>query len=87
MAEGVGVRGLGVEPAEDANDDRQPDGWSRRRGPGFPKYVRAMIDRDRGSHGKQSLMVELNGAAFGYYSPLLDVDGEHSYVLRARIRS
>ncbi len=72
---------------DDADYDRQPDGWSRRRGPGFPQYVRATIDRDVAAHGSQSLLVDLNGAAFAYYSPLVDVDGDHSYVLRARIRS
>ena len=72
---------------EDADYDRQPDGWSRRRGPGFPQYVRSMIDRDTAAHGRQSLLVELNGAAFACYSPLQPVDGDHSYVLRACIRS
>src|SRR5262249_41040103 len=32
------------EAAEDEDYDRRPDGWSRRRGPGFPQYVRAHID-------------------------------------------
>src|SRR5436190_20084595 len=72
---------------EDRNYDLQPDNWTRRRGPGFPPYVRTMIDRSTASHGKNSLMVELNGAQFAYYSPLRDVDGEHSYVLRGKIRS
>jgi hypothetical protein len=72
---------------EDPNYDLQPDNWTRRRGPGFPPYVRAMIDRSTASHGKNSLLVELNGAQFAYYSPLREVDGEHSYVLRGKIRS
>jgi hypothetical protein len=75
------------EAADDEDYDRQPDGWSRRRGPGFPQYVRAQIDRDMAAHGSQSLLVELNGAPFAYYSPLVGVDGQHAYVLRARIRS
>ena len=72
---------------EDPDNYLQPKNWSRRRGPGFPPYVRAIIDRKTAYHGRQSLLVELNGAQFAYYSPLLDVDGEHSYVLRGRIRS
>jgi hypothetical protein len=76
------------EDAEDSDYDLQPDDWSRRRGPGFPGYVRAMIDRKAEAHeGRQSLLVELNGAQFAYYSPLVPVDGEHSYVLRGWIRT
>ncbi|MBI3861254.1 MAG: hypothetical protein HY290_05105, partial [Planctomycetia bacterium] len=73
--------------SEDKNYDLQPDNWTRRRGPGFPPYVRALIDRTTASHGENSLMVELNGAQFASYSPLREVDGEHSYVLRGKIRS
>ena len=72
---------------EDPNNYLQPANWSRRRGPGFPPYVRAIIDRKTAFHGRQSLLVELNGAQFAYYSPLREVDGDHSYVLRGRIRS
>jgi hypothetical protein len=75
------------EAADDQDYDGQPDNWSRRRGPGFPPYVRAKIDRQVAYHGQQSLMVELNGAQFAYYSPLLAVDHEHAYVLRGRIKS
>ncbi len=87
FANAVDVHRFSFEPDEDADYDRQPDGWSRRRGPGFPQYVRAMIDRDTAAHGRQSLLVELNGAPFAYYSPLVAVDGAHSYVLRAKVRS
>jgi hypothetical protein len=75
------------EATDDQDYDSQPDNWSRRRGPGFPPYVRARIDRRAAYHGQSSLMVELNGAQFAYYSPLLDVDNEHAYVLRGRIKS
>ncbi len=72
---------------EDPNNYLQPAKWSRRRGPGFPPYVRVLIDRKVAYHGTQSLRIELNGAKFAYYSPLIDVDGDHSYVFRGRIRS
>lgn len=81
------VARFSFEDAEDRDYDLQPDDWSRRRGPGFPGYVRAMIDRKTAFQGKQSLLVELNGAQFAYYSPLVAVDGEHSYVLRGWIRT
>lgn len=81
------VARFSFEDVEDRNYDLQPDDWSRRRGPGFPLYVRATVDRKNAYHGKQSLLVELNGAQFAYYSPLVPVDGEHSYVLRGWIRT
>src|SRR5262245_26942112 len=83
----VEVHRFSFEADEDKNYDRQPDGWTRRRGPGFPQYVRAMIDPAIGAHGTQSLLVELNGAQFACYSPLVGIDDQHSYVLRAKIRS
>ena len=82
------VHRFSFEPREeDPNNYLQPNKWSRRRGPGFPPYVRAHIDRKEAFHGQQSLLVELNGAQFAYYSHLLSVDGDHSYVLRGHIRS
>jgi hypothetical protein len=82
------VHRFSFEPKEeDPNNYLQPANWSRRRGPGFPPYVRANIDRKTAFHGRQSLLVELNGAQFAYYSPLQSVDSEHSYVFRGRIRS
>src|SRR5438105_3657786 len=67
------VRRFSFEPKEeDPNNYLQPYNWSRRRGPGFPPYVRAIIDRKTAYHGQQSLVVELNGAQFAYYSPLID---------------
>lgn len=82
------VHRFSFEPDEEDPDNYlHPANWSRRRGPGFPPYVRAVIDRKTAYHGRQSLLVELNGAQFAYYSPLRDVDSDHSYVLRGRIRS
>src|SRR5262249_50627714 len=83
----IEVHRYSFEADDDRDYDRQPDGWSRRRGTGFPQYVRAAIDRDTAAHGRQSLMVELNGARFACYSPLQIIDARHSYVLRARVRT
>ena len=83
----IEVHRYSFEADEDLDYDRQPDGWSRRRGTGFPQFVRASIDRQTAAHGNQSLMVELNGARFAYYSPMQNIDDQHAYVLRARVRT
>lgn len=86
-AHAVEVRRFSFESDEDRDYDQQPDDWSRRRGPGFPQYVKVEIDRRVGYHGRQSLRCELNGAAFAYYSPLVKVDDQNSYFLRGKIRA
>ncbi len=79
------------ENNEDRDFDQQPDDWQRRRGPGFPAYVEAVIDRNRGAEGRQSLRINLNGGQAAMYSPIRGaigrIDAHHSYVFRGRIRS
>ena len=87
FASAVEVRRFSFETDEDQDYDLQPDDWSRRRGPGFPQYVRTSIDRQTGIHGRQSLRVELNGGQVAYYSQPVPVDDFHAYVLRGRIRT
>lgn len=84
-AHAIDVRRFSFESDEDKDYDGFPDEWSRRRGTGFPKYVRASIDRKLGFDGQQSLRYELNGAKVAFYSPLLRIDHEYSYVLSGRI--
>ncbi len=75
------------ESNDDKNYDNQPDEWMRRQGAGFPHYVRAEIDRKISSHGHQSLRFDLNGGQAVYYSPLINVDVSHSYILRGKVRA
>jgi hypothetical protein len=84
-AHAIEVKRFSFESDEDKDYDGHPDDWSRRRGAGFPHYVRASIDRKLGYDGKQSLRYELNGAKVAFYSPLLRIDHEYGYVLTGRI--
>jgi len=76
------------EKDADQNFDEHPDGWTRRKGPGFPNYVRTAIDAGRG-HGDsdQSLRIYVNGGAAAIYSQPVHVDSLHAYVFRGYVRT
>lgn len=68
----------------------QPVDWSRRRGPLFPEYVDAYVDpKDvpQDYQGRRSLRFTLNGGQATYYSPVIRIKAENSYVLEAWIRT
>lgn len=75
------------ERKDDQDLDRQPDDWTRRRGDGFPLYVKAEIDRGIGHDSDHSLKFEANGGAAVYYSPPIRVDPRHALLLEGYIRS
>lgn len=83
----VPVVNYSFEANEDLDFDQQPDDWSRRRGPRFPAYVKAEIDRTRGHLGSQSLAFDVNGGKAALYSPLIDVDSLHALVFQGHIRT
>jgi hypothetical protein len=84
----VEVFHFGFENEEDRNFDRHPDGWIRRKGPDFPGYVEASIDRERGHGGKgQSLRFKANGGRAILYSNPIVIDPYHSYIFRGFIRT
>lgn len=75
----------------DRDFDGSPDDWSRRKGDGFPAYVKAGIDRTRGFNSPQSLRVDVNGGQLTLYSPLNElvgrIDSRHAYVFQGCIRT
>lgn len=75
------------ERKDDQDLDRQPDDWTRRRGEGFPLYVKSEIDRGVGHNSEQSLKFEANGGAAAYYSPLIRIDPRYTLVLEGYIRT
>ncbi|MEX0717965.1 MAG: hypothetical protein WD066_15330 [Planctomycetaceae bacterium] len=81
----VEVRRFSFEADEDRDFDDFPDDWRRRKGPDFPAYVPAAIDRGRGFDGERSLRFDSNGAQAAMYAPPIHVDALHSYVFRGRI--
>lgn len=73
----------------DRDHDKIPDEWVRRKGDTFPQYVGCEIDRQHGSHGNQSLRLNLNGGNFAIYSPIHknEIDPDYSYVFQGKIRT
>ncbi len=84
----VEVFHFGFEEEEDRDFDRHPDGWIRRKGPDFPRYIEGAIDRERGHGGKgSSLCFKANGGRITMYSKPIVVDPYHSYVFRGYVRT
>ncbi len=84
----VEVFNFGFEQDEDRDFDRQPDGWIRRKGPDFPRYIEGSIDRERGHGGKgASLCFKANGGRITMYSKPIVIDSYHSYVFRGYVRT
>lgn len=75
------------ETKEDRDFDDQPDDWSRRKGPGYPRYVDVSIDRNFGHLGQQSLHFKVNGGHATVYSPPEKIDSDHAYVFRGFIKT
>lgn len=75
------------ETESDSNYDAWPDGWKRRRGPGYPHYLTVRIGQEPSAVGKACLRMELDGAAAAAFSPPVDVDPQHDYVLEAFVKT
>ncbi|MDA0832435.1 MAG: hypothetical protein O2955_10305 [Planctomycetota bacterium] len=75
------------ESTQDRDFDNIPDDWVRRKGEGFPAYVYAQIDRQRGYDGRQSLRFDVNGGKAVMYSNVIDIDPGFSYVFHGVIRT
>lgn len=75
----------GFEQETDEDYDRWPDGWTRRRGTGFPHYLPIEISADSAAEGGHSLRFELDGGGATAYSPAIAIDPRHDYVLHANL--
>ena len=81
------------DQASDANFDGWPDGWTRRRGPGYPSYVKIKIQPvaaqadDAAPNVRQCLKVDLDGGGAAVFSPPVEVGSTYSYVLEGSIRT
>lgn len=70
----------------DQNYDDWPDGWSRRRGKGYPEYISVkIVPADDALSAGKCLQVDLDGGAAIAYSPPIRVTPLHSYVLQGAI--
>jgi hypothetical protein len=95
--EAVVVFSTGFEEDADLDFDLWPDGWIRRRGPGYPRYVGMQIvdpaliksaaPQPPAPEGRRVLRVELDGGAAGMSSGQLPFDADYSFVLEGWVRA
>jgi len=71
----------------DGNFDGWPDNWTRRRGPGFPHYVKIEISQEPSPTGNQCLRIDLDGGGAVAYSPPIDVTWLYAYVLEGMMKT
>ena len=77
----------GFEQDADVDYDNWPDGWSRRRGLGYPHYVPVRISSEEAAEGKRSLRISLDGGAAMAYGPPVPIDPGHDYVLGGQLKT
>lgn len=75
------------DQAVDRDYDGWPDGWTRRQGLGFPRYVKVAIDGQRTPSGGHALRVDLDGGGAVAYSPSLPAGSLYDYILEGQIRT
>jgi hypothetical protein len=75
------------EAAWDADYDAWPDRWSRRRGPGFPRYLPIKVLAGDAPQGERALKPELNGGGAVALSPPIPVGHLFSYVLEGYVKT
>lgn len=76
------------DQSSDTNYDNWPDGWTRRKGTGFPHYVKIEIDDNGGmSNQSQCLRIELNGGGAIAYTPPIEINPVFNYVFQGQIKT
>jgi hypothetical protein len=85
--EAVEVFHCAFDPSWDENYDGWPDGWTRRRGRGFPHYVRIAISDEPSPEGGRCLRIDLDGGGAVAYSPPIPASHLYSYVLEGFVKT
>lgn len=75
------------EQAWDVDYNAWPDRWTRRRGPGFPRYLPIKIASGGAAQGESALKLELSGGGACAESPPIPVNHLFSYVLEGYLRT
>jgi hypothetical protein len=75
------------EPTRDEEVYGWPQGWTRRHGPGFPRYVQVRVDDDRPPPGGRCLHVDLNGGAASAFGPTIAIEPGVDYVLEGFVKT
>ena len=72
----------------DRDSDGWPDGWIRRRGPGFHDFIKIGIAEDTDANPPGGMLrIELNGGSAAIASPRIPVTSSYSYVLEGDVRT
>lgn len=90
QVEEVELRRWDFEEADDAYYDDWPDGWTRRQGPGYPRYLEIGIVTDSQPprpSGSRCLRMDLDGGAALVSSPPVPINPQFSYVLEAAVKT
>jgi NPCBM-associated, NEW3 domain of alpha-galactosidase len=75
------------EEKSDADFDAWPDGWTRRRGPGYPHYVKIGIRKQPSPVGDHCLRMDLDGGAAEISSPPILIDPRYAYLLEGSAKT
>ena len=75
------------DETSDRDCDGWPDRWTRRRGPGFPHYVKMYIDTQRTPGGQRMLRVDLDGGGAVAYGPPVPASSLYDYVVESLVRT
>ena len=76
------------EHDSDINFDGVPDGWIRRRGPGYPHFAKCeLVEMDDCPSGRQCLKMELDGGAVSISSPPFELNPRFSFFLDGWVRT
>ena len=71
----------------DANFDLWPDGWTRRREPGYPHYVAIQICQQPSPVGNRCLRIEMNGGSAAAYGPPVSAEHLFSFIFEGRLKT
>lgn len=87
--EAVEVFRCNFDENADRNYDAWPDGWTRKRAPGFPLFLPIKIASETlpGGEKRQHLRLELDGGAATAYSPHLPVNSIFSYLVEGNLKT
>lgn len=76
------------EDPTDVNRDQWPDRWTRRRGRGYPEYVRVQIvDEPDAPKGRRALQMQLNGGGAAISTPVTAISPQYSFVATANVQT
>lgn len=87
FAHAVEVFACNFDASWDKDFTGWPEGWTRKRGPGYPFYLKMRIAQDAPPPGGRSLEILLDGGAAAALSPPRPIDPAFDYVAEAWVKT